>query len=175
MDLTPAIASIVLGAILGYVGQRSRLCFIGGMRDWWLVKDTYLLKGLVAFIGAAFIGFGIFHFFSPAIKTFPWFINGGEVFVKKWAALGIEAQPSFMLPLPGDLITWSPGVTAHVVLAMIGGFGMGLFAVLAGGCPFRQHVMAAEGSISAMTYLLGFAAGAVLFHKCIAPLGKLLF
>ena len=172
MDLLPAIASIVLGFILGYLGQRARLCFIGGMRDWTLIRDTYLLKGIFAFMVAALAGFILFHFVSPAIKTFPWFLNGGAVFAKKWAAMGIEATPGFMLPVPGDPITWSPKVFAHIILAVIGGLGLGFFSVMAGGCPFRQHVMAAEGSKSAMVYLLGFALGAIVFHKLVAPLVK---
>ena len=172
MDLMPAIASICLGFLLGYLGQRARLCFIGGMRDWVLIRDTYLIKGLFAFMVAALVGFGIFRFMSPAIKTFPWFVNGGAVFAKKWAAMGIEANPNFMLPVPGDPITWSPRAFAHIILAIIGGLGLGFFSVLAGGCPFRQHVMAAEGSRSAMVYLLGFALGAILFHKFIVPLVK---
>jgi len=45
---------------------------------------------------------------------------------------------------------------------------------LQGGCPFRQHIMAAEGSLSAIFYLFGFLFGAVLFHKFIAPIVKAL-
>jgi uncharacterized membrane protein YedE/YeeE len=175
MDLMPAIASICLGFIFGYLGQRSRLCFIGGMRDWVLVKDTYLIKGLFAFMMAAVGGFVIFYFMSSAIKTFPWFLNGGAVFVKKWSTMGIEAIPGFMLPVPGDPITWSPKVFSHIILAIIGGLGVGFLSVIAGGCPFRQHVMAAEGSRSAIVYLLGFAMGAIVFHKLVVPLVKIIF
>jgi len=172
MKASPAIATFFLGFILGYLGQRARLCFIGGMRDWVLVRDTHLLKGLFSFMVAAFGGFLIFHFLSPAIKTFPWFLRGGVVFAKKWAAMGIKESPSFMLPVPGDPITWSPKVGAHLLLAAVGGLGVGFLSVLAGGCPFRQHVMAAEGSRSAIAYIFGFIVGAVIFHKFIAPLVK---
>ncbi len=172
MKASPASATLCLGFILGYLGQRARLCFIGGMRDWVLVRDTHLLKGLFSFIVAVFFGFLIFYFISPAIKTFPWFLNGGVVFAKKWAAMGIKESPSFMLPVPGDPITWSPNVGAHLLLAVIGGLGVGFFSVFAGGCPFRQHVMAAEGSRSAIAYIFGFIVGAVIFHKFIAPLVK---
>lgn len=171
--MIPAIATLSLGFVLGYLGQRARLCFIGGMRDWLLIKDTHLLKGLLSFIVAAFGGFLIFHLFCPALETFPWFLKGGAVFAKKWAILGVKESPSFMLPVPGDPITWSPKVWSHLALAIIGGLGVGFFSVLAGGCPFRQHVMAAEGSWSAIAYILGFAAGAVIFHKIVAPAVKI--
>jgi len=165
----PAISTFILGFILGYLGQRARMCFIGGMRDYVLIRDTYLLKGLFAFIISAFVGFAIFHLVSPAIKTFPWFINGKIVLSKKMSS------PSFLIPVPGDPITWSPKAYAHVILAVIGGIGVGYFSVLAGGCPFRQHVMASEGSKSAWAYILGFLVGAIIFHTTIAPFIKKLF
>jgi uncharacterized membrane protein YedE/YeeE len=166
----PPVATLVFGLIMGYLGQRSRMCFVGGMRDWYLVRDTYLIKGLFAFIISTLVWLAIFRSFAPALKTFPWVMNGVKVFSAKWAATGIAAIPSLLLPIPGDPITWSPKVYSHILLAIIGGFGLGFFATLAGGCPFRQHIMAAEGSKSAITYLAGFIAGAILFHKLIAPL-----
>ena len=172
MNLLPPIASIFLGLIMGYLGQRARMCFIGGMRDYYLVRDTYLLKGLFSFMVCALAGFILFQFVSPAIKTFPWFLDGGAVFAKKWAAMGVTAVPSSILPVPGDPITWSPKVGAHIILAVLGGFGLGFFSCIAGGCPFRQHIMAAEGSKSAIVYLVGFALGAIIFHRFVAPFIK---
>ena len=55
--MTAAVATLVIGVILGYLGQRSRMCFVGGIRDYILVRDTYLLKGLIAFGLAAWVGF----------------------------------------------------------------------------------------------------------------------
>jgi len=175
MDLLPLLASLCLGVIFGYLGQRARMCFIGGMRDLYLVRDTYLIKGLLAFFIAALVGFVLFRFVSPALKTFPWVLNGDEVFLARWGKMNITAKPSPMLPVPGDPITWNPGVWSHIILAIIGGIGLGFFSVIAGGCPFRQYVMAAEGSKSALAYLLGLFLGAIAFHKLIAPLIKLIF
>jgi uncharacterized membrane protein YedE/YeeE len=166
----PPLVTLVFGLIMGYLGQRSRMCFVGGMRDWYLVRDSYLIKGLFAFIISTLVWLTIFRFFSPALKTFPWVANGVQVFRAHWETNAIAAIPSRLLPIPGDPITWSPKVYAHIFLAIIGGFGLGFFATLSGGCPFRQHIMAAEGSKSAITYLVGFIAGAILFHMFIAPL-----
>jgi uncharacterized membrane protein YedE/YeeE len=55
--MTAAIATLVIGVILGYLGQRSRMCFVGGIRDFILVRDTALLKGLVAFGLTAWLAF----------------------------------------------------------------------------------------------------------------------
>ena len=51
-----ALVTLVLGAILGYLAQRSRMCFVGGWRDFILVRDTELLKGVLAFFVTAWLG-----------------------------------------------------------------------------------------------------------------------
>ena len=133
--MTAAVATLTIGVILGYLGQRSRMCFIGGIRDFILVRDTYLLKGLLAF--------------------------------------GLTAWVAF--PLVGLLVGEHPGAVGAsdavtLALTIVGGFGVGVVSTLANGCPFRQHVLAAQGVRSSMTYLVGFFAGAVIFHAAIAPL-----
>ena len=81
-----AIASLVIGILIGFVGQRSRMCFIGGIRDWILVRDTFLLKGLVAFGLAAWIAFPLSEglggvpvgeFGRPALRALLFTVVGG--------------------------------------------------------------------------------------------------
>lgn len=55
--MTAAVATLVIGVVIGYLGQRSRMCFVGGVRDFILVRDTALLKGLVAFGLTAWLAF----------------------------------------------------------------------------------------------------------------------
>ena len=129
-----AVATLVIGLILGYLGQRSRLCFVGGIRDFILVRDTYLLKGLIAFALTSWIAFSL-----VALIT------------------GTPLKP-FRNP---DAVT--------VALTLLGGFGVGLFSTLANGCPFRQHVLAAQGIRSSMAYLGGFFVGALIFDIWVAP------
>jgi uncharacterized membrane protein YedE/YeeE len=57
-----------------------------------------------------------------------------------------------------------------VALTVAGGFGVGFLSTLANGCPFRQHVLAAQGIRSSMAYLAGFLAGAAMFYAWTAPL-----
>ena len=133
--MTAAVATLAIGVVLGYLGQRSRMCFIGGIRDFILVRDTYLLKGLIAFGLTAWLAF-------PVIGL----VAGGRP-----GAVGAT-----------DALT--------VVLAVAGGLGVGFFSTLANGCPFRQHVLAAQGVRSSMAYVAGFLAGAVMFHAWTAPL-----
>lgn len=133
--MTAAIATLVVGGILGYLGQRSRLCFIGGIRDFMLVRDTYLLRGLVAFGATA------------------------------WLAFPLAAAVAGNRPASAGTVD-----PVTLVLTVIGGCGVGYFSTLSNGCPFRQHVLAAQGVRSSITYLAGFVAGAVVFHSWSAPL-----
>ena len=47
--------SIVVGLGVGFLAQRTRICFAGGWRDLFLVRDTYLFSGIAAFFVAALI------------------------------------------------------------------------------------------------------------------------
>jgi uncharacterized membrane protein YedE/YeeE len=133
--MTAAVASLIIGLVLGYVGQRSRLCFVGGLRDALLLRQWRLLTPLLAFALTAWVAF-------PLVA---------------WAGGG--AVGPFGLP---DAVT--------LALTVIGGFGVGAVSILANGCPFRQHVLAAQGAISSIAYLAGFLVGAVLFHSLVIPL-----
>ncbi len=47
--------AIVVGLAIGFLAQRTRMCFVGGWRDLFLVKDYYLFSGVIAFFLAALI------------------------------------------------------------------------------------------------------------------------
>ena len=51
----PLAVAIVIGLVVGFLAQRTRICFVGGWRDIFLVRDTYLISGVVAFFIAALI------------------------------------------------------------------------------------------------------------------------
>ena len=129
------LATLILGFIIGYLGQRSRLCFISGYRDYLLTRDTTLLRGVLgAFIGALG-GFILFRFAGGIVPAFPLLLA---------------------TPLPAFNVEW--------LIAIIGGLGVGLVGVLSGGCPFRMHVLAAEGKKSYWFYLVGFYVGLVFYN-----------
>lgn len=136
-----AVATLLAGIVLGYLGQRSRMCFVGAVRDFLLVRDTHLLKGVAAMGVVAWVAFPLFR------------LLGGD--------LGGEAGILPFLVGPPSLVAIS--------LAVAAGLGLGVFSTLANGCPFRQHVMAAQGALSSAAYLLGFYAGALVFHWLVAP------
>ncbi len=51
----PLGISLVVGLVVGFLAQRTRMCFVGGWRDLFLVKDVYLFSGVAAFFIAALI------------------------------------------------------------------------------------------------------------------------
>ena len=51
----PLAVSLVIGLVVGFFAQRTRLCFVGAWRDAFLVKDFYLLSGVIAFFIAALV------------------------------------------------------------------------------------------------------------------------
>jgi uncharacterized membrane protein YedE/YeeE len=57
--MTAAIVTLLAGGVFGYLAQRSRMCFVGGIRDFVLIRDTYLLRGLIAFGITAWIAFPV--------------------------------------------------------------------------------------------------------------------
>ncbi len=124
-------ATLIMGIFIGYLVQRSRFCSIGGFRDFFLARDTYLLKGYGGVLVGATGGFLLFKFLGGNISGFP---------------LGLDLPPA--VPL---------------ITMMVGAVGLGLCSVLVGGCPTRQHVMAAEGKESAVFYLVGFYIGIAYF------------
>ena len=50
-----SLAFLLVGAAAGYLGQRSRMCFVGGFRDFLLVRDTALLQGLLSFLATTLV------------------------------------------------------------------------------------------------------------------------
>ncbi len=130
-----SVATLVLGFVIGYLGQRSRLCFISGYRDYVLSRDTLLLKGILGTILGALGGFILFSFLGGSVPGFPMLLN---------------------TPMMSFKSAW--------VIAIVGGLGVGFVGVLSGGCPFRMHVLASEGKTTYWYYLLGFYVGLVFFN-----------
>ncbi|MBN2318856.1 MAG: YedE-related selenium metabolism membrane protein [Acidobacteria bacterium] len=51
----PIAVALVVGLVVGFMAQKTRMCFVGAWRDIFLVKDTYLISGVIAFFIAAIV------------------------------------------------------------------------------------------------------------------------
>ncbi|MFC1932222.1 YedE family putative selenium transporter [Chloroflexota bacterium] len=51
----PLIVALAVGLVVGFLAQKTRMCFAGGWRDIFLVKDFYLFSGIAAFFIAALV------------------------------------------------------------------------------------------------------------------------
>jgi len=131
IQIIPVTATLIVGILIGYLGQRSRFCIVSGIRDSYLLRNFQRIRGLLGLIIGAVPGFTIFKLIGGDVPDFP-------------APIQIES-------------------TGYLIATVIGAVGMGFYSVLAEGCPFRQHVMAAEGRQSAVFYLIGFYIGIVYF------------
>ncbi len=51
----PVLMGLVAGAIIGFLGQRSKFCFMAAWRNLFLMRNTSVFSGAVALFGAALI------------------------------------------------------------------------------------------------------------------------
>jgi uncharacterized membrane protein YedE/YeeE len=148
------IGSIFIGLVIGFLGQRSRMCFIGGFRDFLLVKDKELLKGTISFFVSAWLTIYILNLIG---YLFP--------ILKEITNVKLSNYPSIS----------NAFLSKFGAISIIGGFGIGLFSTLSGGCPLRQHVLAGQGRVESIVYLTGFYIGIVTYYLLIVRfIGKLL-
>jgi hypothetical protein len=137
--LIVSLSSLAVGTIVGYLAQRSRMCTIGGLRDFVLVRDTGLLRGVGALLVTSWVVFG-------ALRL----IGNSDVG-------GLIAAGS------------TPSGLRAVVALVGGGLVLGVAATLSGACPLRQHVLAGQGRVGAWAFLAGFYIAAVVYTSWLSP------
>ena len=135
-----SIASLGLGLVVGYLGQRSRMCSIGGLRDYVLVRDTGLLRGAAALLVTAWVAFAVVRLISTS--------DMGH------GLIAAGTTPS--------------GLRAVLAIA-VGAVVLGFVATLSGACPLRQHVLAGQGRVGAWSFLAGFYLAAIVYTSWISP------
>lgn len=137
--MTIAVATFLVGLLVGWLAQRSRMCFIGGFRDYLLVRDKALIKGAVAFFLSAWL----------TLRLATWI----------WPELHLSTYPSINSGFLAGVFPW---------VSLAGGFGLGLFTTLSDACPLRHHVLAGQGRGDSWWFILGLAAGIAVYQTWIA-------
>lgn len=175
-----AFISLLFGLIIGYMAQRSRMCFIGGIRDYILVRDTYLLRGLFAFVITAAVLFYLASIAGGDTYGYPWY----ERETRRSVELARDFYVFAACAIPDEVLIAASQVNQIKGVNLPGGFmisyvglgtiaaslGIGYLSTVANGCPLRQHVLAASGNRGARMYLVGFYVGAIIFTYFISPL-----
>ncbi len=113
----PLIISLAIGLVIGFLAQRSRFCTVGAVRDVILLRDSHLLNGVIALIGAAFLtnlilgqfhaGFtsqpvaqtnSLWNFGGMVLAGLAFTLSGGCPGRQLFLAGEGEATPQFLLP-----------------------------------------------------------------------------
>lgn len=168
----PLAIALVAGLIVGILAQRTRFCFVGGIRDFILFGDFYLLYGFIALLvvalfgnlalGSFNLGFanqpiahsdGLWNFLGMALGGFGSVLLGGCPLRQLVAAsegntdsavavLGLIAGAAFAHNF--GLAASAKGVTAPGQIAVIIGFVIILAIAFSNtkGLPVRQGVSA---------------------------------
>ena len=146
------VVTLLFGILIGWLGQRSGFCSLGGIRDYIMFRHTRLLYGYLALIVAAFVGYFLFWLIAPsAFENFFWVITNG------------------LKPVPGAPAGLT--IAGYIILAIVGGITVGIIGVLLGGCPIRQLVMTSEGNLKSLTFVIGTCIGAIVFTLWVSGWG----
>ncbi len=130
--------SLIAGLLVGFLAQKSRLCLAGGVRDWMLIKDSYLIKGFIAIIAVVLIGNILIGILGITGTNTPVF------------NLGFAEQP----------VAHAEHLWNFLGMALVG-----LGSILLGGCPLRQLVLAGNGNTDSSISVLGMIVGAAISHN----------
>ncbi len=125
----PVAVALIAGLVVGILAQKSRMCFAGGLRDIFLMKNF----DLISVIAGLFV---VLLVFNIATGRFTAGFN-------------------------------TPGVIAHSehLWNILGMYTVGFAAVLAGGCPLRQLILAGQGSSDSAVTVLGMFVGSAICHN----------
>lgn len=164
MIYSVAILSLAIGLLAGWLGQRSRFCSIGGLRDLLLTGDTTLLRGLIALFVAAWLAYPLTIILQPAQA--PNLVEQTEQLASPQDPSVITEEEQFQLPFE---------LTMLELVIFVSAIGVGFVSLLVDGCPFRQHVLAGQGWREPRFYLVGFYVAALVFNFWSTPLLRLIF
>jgi uncharacterized protein len=177
MNIIISIILTLLSFSMGFLAQRSRMCFIAGIRDFILVRDKELILGFITFLatiwlltsilyGSGLINDGIPRNFSSDNLV----AKSSEVSESESSRLEVESESlkyskeRLGYEIKNTLIGGDLIISPFFWASIIGGFILGLVSVRMGGCALRQHVLAAQGNGDALFYIMGFFSMVIIYN-----------
>ena len=167
ISLTIIVGTI--GVIIGFLAQRSRMCFVAGLRDYILVRDKELLLGLFSFVATIWFLTSIFYATNLLKQNIPEY---GRIEAKSLLPQVIVSdewikniQQAKIIGGAGEpSVSFSALVNRFFYMSLFGGCLIGIVSVFAGGCVLRQHVLGAQGNQNALFYIFGFYCAVVIYY-----------
>lgn len=169
----PTLVTLFMGLIIGFLAQRSRMCFIAGFRDFFLIRDTELLKGILTFFTTIWMLTSIFSFVG---------YNYNEPL-----EYGISSNEGDLIQIDNQLSDYRNSNDSEnnyikkikileiadisisiLFISFIGGIVMGVLTTLSGGCVLRQHVLLSQGNGDSFYFLIGFISAVPIYYKFLA-------
>ena len=120
----PVLISLGLGVVAGVLFQRSRLCLVGGLRDIFLFRDYFLMKGFVGIMAGALAANLVLGQFKPTLVG-P--VAHGNI-LANILGMGLLSFAAVLLggcPMRQLIMTWEANLDSFVaVLGMLVGAGV---------------------------------------------------
>ena len=159
----------LIGVVIGFLAQRSRMCFVAGLRDYILVRDSELLFGLFAFFITIWFLTSVLYSFDLLRAGTPQYGIGGIGRGGGRFLINIRDIKSIgeisVTGVEGGFLAFGAVFNNFFVMSVAGGCVIGFLSTLAGGCVLRQHVLFAQGSRDAFFYLSGFYSAVVIYYS----------
>jgi len=156
----------ILGGGIGFLAQRSRMCFVAGFRDYFIVRDRELLLGIFSFIVTIWFLTSLLQPLNMIRSGIPQY---GDAVIHRGVE-NVHFSLSHVLNIRNlGNQRESIDLSAHflnkfIYVTFTGGLLIGLVSTLAGGCVLRQHVLLAQGSMNALYYIAGFYSAVVIYY-----------
>jgi len=158
----------ILGGGIGYLAQRSRMCFVAGFRDYFIVRDRELLLGIFSFIATIWLLTSVFQPLNMIRSGIPQY---GDAVIRRsvehvrFSLSHVMNIRNFIAGKQGEAADLSAHfLNKFIYVTFAGGLLIGLVSTLAGGCVLRQHVLLAQGSMNALYYIAGFYIAVVVYY-----------
>jgi len=166
MEIVLSVLLGIIGLLIGFLAQRSRMCFVAGFRDFILVRDTELLTGLFSFFLTVWFLSSILFAFHVLKGGIPEYTAPGAGAAASQAAAATAGESGAFRFLYGTADRALPGALFNTFfwVSAAGGWLLGLLSVIAGGCVLRQQTLCAQGNRDALFYLIGFYCAGILFY-----------
>ncbi len=103
------IVTLIFGFVIGYLGQRARLCYIAGYRDFFLVRDTYVLKGMIGTAVGAGGGCALCHLLGANAPGFPMLLD----------TPGMNLKSAWLFAIAGGLILLALSINYMITGRMV--------------------------------------------------------